>query len=249
MKGKARSYCIFQVSDRAFSQHVPTTVRNFMERKNDEGAEMKMVKLIIAMSAVLFLFFGEATIAQNKDVRGKQLDVYASSIHGFKFQYEGTLTERDKDEYVIKLPANASGDGAESFVHIFVDARPFVYLPGTYGGKYYYSEAKDSRVTENRIPDDSVSVNGVRFARDYWAVYAGQGQWETVINCYAFHEGQYYVVSCVHNFLTAMPGETVNGVRTSKQQIRTKLINALHDTTNDYVKSFNQILGSVSFTK
>lgn len=102
---------------------------------------------------------------------------------------------------------------------------------------------------ENRVPGDSVVVNGVGFKRDYWAVYAGQGQWETVINCYAYHDGQYYVVSLGHDSMAGKPGEFVNGSRTTKQQMRTGLINSLQDTTNDYVRSFNQILSSFSLTK
>lgn len=209
---------------------------------------MKKVAKLSLIGSMMFLLMGTAIFAQNKQASVKQVKVYVDSSYGFKVQYEGTLSERSKDEYVIKLPPPADAKEVGSYARIFVSQRPFVYLPGTYGGRYYFNDDKTSRILSDYVHADSVSVNGLRFARDYWAVYVGQGQWETVINCYAFHSGRYYTVSLGHNFLTGMPGEIVNGSRITKQQMWTRLIDTMRDTTNGYVKSFNQILGSFSIT-
>ncbi len=205
--------------------------------------------LIIALAGfALFIVGGKEGIAQNKRPISDQTAVYESSYYGFRFTYRGTLTEQSKDNYLIDLPTGAD-ENFGSQVHIFVDQRPFVLLPGTYGGKFYFGDNRTSKILEDRVSGDSVNVNGLRFARDYWAVYAGHGQWETVINCYAFHGGQFYVVSLGHNVSTVMPGEIINGSRMTKQGIQNELIDALRDTTNDSVKSFEKILQSFSITK
>jgi len=185
----------------------------------------------------------------DKQMSSKRFDVYVSQSHGFRVQYEGTLVQRSKDEYVIKLPVLSDGENAQSYIHIFVSRQPFVYLPGTYGGRYYFNDDRTGKTLSDRVSGDSVSVNGIEFARDYWAVYAGQGQWETVINCYALHDGQYYVISLGRNVRTGMPGAVANGSRITKPQMRARLIDAMRDTSNAYVKSFNQILGSFSISK
>jgi hypothetical protein len=177
------------------------------------------------------------------------LNVYVDRTYGFRVQYEGTLAQRGSDEYEIDLPASTKEASMGSKVRIFVSQQPFVYLPGTYGGRYHFSGDRSGVTLSGRVAGDPVNVNGLEFARDYWAVYAGMGQWETVVNCYALYDGQYYIISLEHDFLTGMPGEIVNGSRTTKQQIRDNLINILRDTTNSYVKSFNEILGSFSIAK
>ncbi len=210
---------------------------------------MKRILSLSLISSVMFFLLGESLVAQTKQVSARETHVYVDSSYGFKVQYAGTLVQKNRDEYVIQLPSTSTRSNSGGEVHIFVSQQPFVYLPGTYGGRYYFPNDGTDRTSSDRVPGDSVIVNGQSFARDYWAVYAGQGQWETVINCYVFHNGQYYVVSMLHNFLTGMPGEIVNGTRITKKQMRASLIEKLHDPANAYVSSFNQVLESFSFTK
>ncbi len=208
---------------------------------------MRKMSGLCVVAAMFAVLFGTAAAEQNKKTESVRFKTYVDQTYGFKVQYEGTITDRGNGEYVINLPSSAGQAGSR--VHIFVAQRPFVYLPGTYGGKCYFDDGNNRHLSADRTAGDSVNVNGLEFARDYWAVYAGMGQWETVINCYALHNGQYYVVSLEHDFLTPKPGEIVNGSPIPKEQIRARLIGALHDTTNSYVRSFNEILGSFSVTK
>ncbi len=122
-------------------------------------------------------------------------------------------------------------------------------MPGTYGGRYYFEKGNGGLTPSDRVRGDSVSVNGLKFAKDYWAVYAGEGQWETVINCYALTSGHYCIMSLQHDVATPMPGEILDGSKITNGEIRAKLISALRDTTNSYVASFNEILSSFSITK
>lgn len=149
---------------------------------------------------------------------------------------------------MIELPEPMSLEGV-CRVHVFVTPQPFVYLPGTYGGKYYFETGKDAKSVSDYVIGDSVIVNGLRFARDYWAVYAGQGQWEAVDNCFTFHNGTYYILSLTRNFITGMPGKKVNGVTVTRSQMRADLIAKMRNSTDPDVKSFNQILASFSLTK
>ena len=206
--------------------------------------------IILGLSCgILFLIVAGTSGAVIKQTGSAKSNVYVSRSNKFMVQYNGTLIQKSKNEYEIKLRADEELSNDRNEVHIFVSERPFVYLPGTFGGKYYFADNPNSVLAEDRIPGDSMTFNGIKFARDYWAVYAGQGQWEAVINCYGFHGGKYFVLSLGHAAFTGMPGEEINGIRVTKQQMRTKLINALRDTTNNIVRSFNQILGSFSVTK
>ncbi len=219
---------------------------------------MKWTRLLCVAGSMIVLLSETAAVAsegtespsgQNKESGSVRFNVYSDQDYGFKVQYQGTLVKRDSDEYVINLPSSTEQAYSGSRVHIYVAQQPFVDLPGTYGGRYYFDEGTSRMTASDREQGDSVNVNGLEFARDYWAVYAGMGQWETVINCYALHNGQYYVVSLEHDFFTPKPGEIVNGSPIPEEQIRARLIGALHDTTNSYVRSFNEILRSFSVTK
>lgn len=206
----------------------------------------KIVMLSVSFS-VIFLLSAGAIAAKEKQDGSKQS--FVSTTYGFKIQYEGTLVHESKDEYVIKSFDAGSQTAMSSEVHVFVSQRPFVYLPGTYGGRYYFDDDLRSKAFSSRVISDSMDINGLKFVRDYWAVYGGEGHWEGVINCYTFHDGQYYTISMVHNFLTNLPGELVNGSRTTKQQMQSKLTEAMRDTANSYVDGFNKILASFSITR
>lgn len=208
------------------------------------------IKNTAGLVYIVFLFLSTPSAYSQTGKTGEgKLQTLSDRPAGFSVHYQGTLIKKNRGEYLIDLsgPANAEYGGGR--VHIFISRRPFVYLPGTYGGRYYFDTDESARTTSDYVRGDSVTFNGVKFARDYWAVYAGMGQWETVDNCYALHNGQYYTISLARDFKTVMPGQTVNGTRTTKEQLRSSLIEKMRDTSSVYVKSFNRILESFSITK
>ncbi len=210
-----------------------------------------MKKLITSTLFVVTFVFATMLVsrAQSGKSGATKFKVYTNPSAAFTFKYQGTVARKDSNECSIELPLAENSGTGRAVVRVFTSQRPFVYLPGTYGGKYYFSSNENNLMAADRVTGDSVSVNGLRFAQDYWAVYAGMGQWETVDNCYSYHDGRYYVISLSRNLRTGMPGEIVNGIRTSKSLMRTTFIDRMRDTTNTYVQSFSQILKSFSLTK
>lgn len=208
-----------------------------------------MSKIIAATFMCAVLLFGEGLSAPQEKSAANRVQTYTSQTAGFRVNYRGTVTSSGKSGVSITLPAAPSANSSNAFVRISSSNKPFVYLPGTYGGDYYFEESNGGEISSDRVPGDSVTVNGLNFAKDYWAVYAGMGQWETVINCYALYNGQYYVVSLRQDFRTNLPGSIINGTRVTQSQMRDSLVNKMRDTTNAYVKTFNQILNSFSITR
>ncbi len=210
---------------------------------------MVLKKSLILFACGLFLLFTQRTQAQVNQTSKGQFHTFANGTDNFTFNYKGTLVKRGDNEFLIELPEAANKGNGGGRVHVFVSRQPFVYLPGTYGGRYYFDADKQPGVFSDYVHEDSVTVSGLKFARDYWAVYAGQGQWETVDNCYAFHDGQYFTISLTRDFQTGMPGAKINGVFRSKQEMRASIMERMRDTNNVSVKGFNQILRTFSISK
>ncbi len=208
------------------------------------------IKNTAGLVCIVFLFLSipSAYSQTGKTGEGK-LQTLSDRPAGFTVHYQGTLIKKNQGEYLIDLSGPANAEHSGGLVHIFLSRQPFVYLPGTYGGRFYFETDKTPNTAADYVRGDSVTVNGIRFARDYWAVYAGMGQWETVDNCYTIHGGRCYTISLTRNFKTVMPGQTVNGTRTTKEQLRSSLIGKMRDTSDVNVKSFNEILKSFSITK
>jgi len=176
---------------------------------------------------------------------------YHNSFYGFKIDYVGELEERSVSEVIVKLPQFEESQTSQSYVSISTDQRPFVDLPGTYGGRFYFNNDSISALLSNRyaIEHDTDTVNGLVFTKEYWLVYGGMGNWETIINCYTEHQGRYYVISLVHLFLSGRPGEVMNGKKISKQELIANGLKAAHDNNNKYVNAFNAMLSSFSISK
>ena len=210
---------------------------------------MNYIRSYLIPGGMIVLLLQTGVLAKNSETKSPRLKVYSNNTYGFRVDYHGTLVRRDSTDFVIDIPAAAGTEGSGSRAHIFVAQQPFVYLPGTYGGPYYFEQNPGRKSASDRVKGDSVNTNGLYFARDYWVVYAGEGQWETVINCYALTGGHYYVVSLEHDFSTPMPGEIINGSRINKNELRGELIDSLRTPTKSYVASFNEILDSFSVTR
>lgn len=214
---------------------------------NETGMK-KTVSIVLTISVLAFLYESNL-FAQAKESSNAESKLYVSTSGNFNLHYNGILQNSRNGECTIRLPDQTGKPPDHAYVHVFVDSKPFVYLPGTFGGKYFFMDGRNDKAMSNRVAGDSLSVNGLAFARDYWAVYGGHGQWETVINCYAYQNGKYYVISLEHDVMTPLPGEKANGSRATKTQMRNELIDGMRDGTSPYVSDFNNILRSFSLTK
>jgi len=201
--------------------------------------------VVIALSLVRDLVIAQETLNQSLN----KASSYRNSFYEFKIEYFGELKEQSDNEIIVKLPYLGESETSQSFVSISVEPRPFVDLPGTYGGRFYFSNDSSSAILSNRHAVEHDTVNGLVFTKEYWFVYGGMGSWETVINCYTKHHGQYYVISLNHQFLSGTPGETINGRKISKKELITNGLKAMHDNNNKYVKAFNAMLSSFSINK
>jgi len=174
---------------------------------------------------------------------------YHNPSYGFKIRYFGELEEQNPKQVVIKLPKFEEDQVPQSYITISVEKQPFVDLPGTYGGRLYLNTDSPSALLQDRYVVEHVVINGLAFIKEYWLVYGGMGNWDTVINCYTKQNGRYYVISLHYPFLSGVPGKVVNGRKISKGELITKGLKAMHDNNNDYVQAFNTVLSSFSINK
>ena len=211
---------------------------------------MKKIVTFGLIGGTLFLFFQKGVVAQNKGAEGTKCSSYINNSLGFKVGYEGTLIQRSKNEYVIKLPASVNSLAiSRNEVHIFVDQRPFVDLPGTYGGKLYLDGPESSRLMKNRIYVDTTGSDSVKFIREYWVVYAGMGAWECVTNCCTQNADRYYLLSLVNDIIAGKPGEIIDGKKLTSEELKAKLLGEMQDTLNVMVQEFNRIVRSFEIDK
>ncbi|MGC9603032.1 MAG: hypothetical protein ABSF47_01020 [Minisyncoccia bacterium] len=136
--------------------------------------------------------------------------------------------------FEIKYPADFPVEVLES-KDLSVD------LPGTFGGRFTYQEnAPISSSTTGRVASETVGD----FTIDYWAQYGGMGSWDTVINAWTKRNGNYYIISLNHEFISGAPGFTPDVTETT---LISKALSNMHDGTNTYVNIFHQILYTFRF--
>ena len=126
--------------------------------------------------------------------------------------------------------------------------KPFVDLSGSFGGRMDTDDPKITSLLENRVRVDTVELAGLRFRREFWAVYAGMGEWEGVITCYAPHDGVYYVLSLHTGVNLGKPGEVVDGTPIGAEPLRRQLANMLFDDREPLVRRFNDFLSTIQLT-
>ena len=167
---------------------------------------------------------------------------------GISFLKIGSAPRRIEKEYRMSLQ-NPGAKIRLATAGVSVSRRPYVDLSGSYGGKLYLDTPKTRSLLRNRISIDTVDVGGLRFRRELWAVYAGMGMWEGVINCYAFSNRQYYVLSLNVDIPMGKPGETVAGERMNTELLRSRLAKMLGDKQVPAIKTFNELLQSFEVSK
>ena len=164
------------------------------------------------------------------------------------FAKVGTVTQLDDSTYSVAL--SSSGIlSSKAVVEISTTSRLFVNLPGSNGGRLYLDSSEAARLFKNRIGLDTVNTGQMNFHRAYWAVYAGMGMWDCVINCHVQQNGKYYIVSLVQEKQFGKPGEIVNGKTITTKELQSKALLALRDTTSNVVSEFNKLLSTVQIYK
>ncbi len=194
-----------------------------------------MTKKIFLTAALIISFLitikGQTNSPQNLNNRLKDKSL------GISFIKEGKVTQSGSTTYNIVLSSSATA-------HVSAVNKLFVDLPGSYGGRVYLDSPVGEKIMHNRILVDSINTGQQKLKREYWAVYGGMGMWDCVINCYAYVNGKYYIVSMVQDKMMGKPGEIINGKQISSKELRMKILSSLQDTTNTVVKKFNGLLAS-----
>jgi hypothetical protein len=162
---------------------------------------------------------------------------------GISFLSIGQAAGQDANGYRMCLQSSV-GTIRLATAAVSVSSERVVDLSGSYGGKLYLDEPKAMSLLKNRVKVDTLNIDGLRFRREFWAVYAGMGAWEGVINCYAFHNGQYYVLSLNAEIMLGKPGEVVEGGRMTAELLRTRVVEILNDSQEPVIQRFNDLLSS-----
>jgi hypothetical protein len=164
---------------------------------------------------------------------------------GVTFTAVGATEKSDSSTYSMILQSSDPSRLEKAIAEVSLSDRLFVDLPSSYGGRVYFDTPAASPILQSRLLVDSVSTGLHKFRREYWAVYAGMGMWEGLINCYAQSAGRYCLVSLVWDMPIGKPGaESDDGHRTS-EWLQQKCLSSLQDTTNALVRDFNVLLSSV----
>jgi hypothetical protein len=172
----------------------------------------------------------------------------ADQTLGILFLRIGEPTRHDGNGYSMSLQF-PGGKINLATAGVSVSRRRVVDLSGSYGGKLYLDDPRAKSLLKNRVKVDTVDIGGLRFRRELWAVYAGMGMWEGVINCYALHNRQYYVLSLNVDISLGKPGEVVDGESMSAELLRTRVANILNDSREPAIQKFNDFLSSFQVSK
>ena len=161
---------------------------------------------------------------------------------GFFFKKIGPVLQVGKSTYKIMLSSdNSSVESAAA--QVSVSGRLFLDLPGSYGG-IVNPDSSSTGFYKNRIMVDSFKTNNESFTREYWAVYAGMGMWDCVINCYKKEGNKYYILSLIQDKQIGKPGEVSGGKSLTSEELKLKIVFSLKDTTEAIIKQFNELVSS-----
>jgi hypothetical protein len=167
---------------------------------------------------------------------------------GVAFREIGAVEKIDASTYRMMLISSNAVSPQHAVAEVSASNRMFVNLPGTYGGRFYLDRPSASPHLSKSALVDSVEEGGRAFRREYWTVYAGMGMWEGVISCSARAGGRYYIVSFVQDLPLGKPGEEAGGEVLRGEELQTRCLSSLRDTSNALVRQFLNLLSSVQIT-
>lgn len=204
----------------------------------------KIILTMVLSTCILFTVEG-----QNKT---SALSNSGTRIHddvlGISFAKIGSVSKLDNSTYRISLSTENS-PVQSAIATVSLSDRLFIDLPGSYGGRVYLDSPAGIKLLKNRMKVDTVNISGRNFRREYWAVYAGMGMWDCVINCYSKENGKYYLVSLVQDKPAGKPGLVVDGKQITNAELKSKALFSMQDTTESIVKDFNKLLSSIQIHK
>jgi hypothetical protein len=200
----------------------------------------RLIFIITIIASLLYDINGQFISNKKEDVTGG----VQNNALGISFAKVGEVTQLDSSSYNINLLSSGTYSAGSAFAQVSAASRLFVDLPGSYGGRLYLDSPNAERLLQNRIMKDSFISNQLSFHRDYWAVYAGMGMWDCVINCYMQKSGQYYIISLIQEKQIGKPGEIVNGKPLKAEDLKLKVVFSLQDSTDTAVQKFNKLLSS-----
>ncbi len=205
-----------------------------------------MYTLLLVLISVLFYTANGQVIKSSGQGINNRLQ---NDVLGISFAKVGTVTQIDNSTYYISMSSSNTSPGESAYAQVSEASRLFVDLPGSYGGRMYLDSPTANKSLQNRVLVDSVNNGQLNFHRGYWAVYAGMGMWDCVINCSLQKNGRYYIVSLVQEKMMGKPGETIDGKQLKAEDLKSKVVSSLQDTTNSTISKFNKLLYSFQINK
>ncbi|MDZ7288580.1 MAG: hypothetical protein ONB44_02250 [candidate division KSB1 bacterium] len=205
-------------------------------------------KLLISMIILLISSPFANSQQVGPDVKSKEKMIH-DKILGISFAEVGKTQPIDSTGYSMVLIADKTGTGKTAMAYVLTSDQLFVDLPGSYGGRLFYTSPEAHHLLKNRILVDTVKTNFTQFVREYWTVYAGMGMWECVINCHTQKAGKYYLVAMIQDRAFGKPGEVIDGKRLSAEELQKGLLRSLQDTTDVAIQQFDRLLASFRIDK
>ena len=200
----------------------------------------KLIFILALAAGLLYTADSQFMTSAKQNVENRVQD----NALGISFAKVGTVEHLDNSTYKINLLSSDTSPALSAIAEVSVSDRLFIDLPGSYGGRVYLNSPSAAQLFQNRVMVDSVNTGKQKFRREYWAVYAGMGMWDCIINCYVQEKGKYYIVSLVQNKPIGKPGEVVDGNPSTSEELKLKVVASLQDTTDSTVKDFNKMLSS-----
>lgn len=203
-----------------------------------------MVKRLMLTTALIACILFTVDGQNNTSIQNYSGPRIQDNALGVSFAKIGRVAKSNDTTYSINLTSDASPKQT-AVANVSVSSRLFIDLPGSYGGRVYLDSPAGTKLLHNRVKVDSINKDGRSFQREYWAVYAGMGQWDCVINCYSKENGKYYIVSLVQGKQIGKPGEITDHNKITSDALQLKALSTMRDTTENIVKNFNTLLSSV----
>lgn len=196
-----------------------------------------LIYTIITVSGLFFTVNCQTITASKQELNDRIKD----NALGISFIKAGETARIDTSTYNIKLPSSAAAQ-------VSVSNKLFVDLPGSYGGRLYF-DSPNAWIEQNKVKTDNVNSGGQNYQREYWAVYAGMGMWECVINCYTRINGKYYIVSYIQDRQLGKPGEINEGKQLKAEDLKLQALSYLQNQSNNSISEFYTLLASFQIQK